>query len=354
MKKLNTKKILMLGYYNPNMHSRTKNIKLGLEKLNFHVEQYIEKNPIKVVKRLLKKDYNLLFITGKKHLFLAYLLKFIHKKKILFDAFISDYDTLVNDRKLVKDKTIKAKILWLLDKISCQISDHIILDTKEHIDYFVNEFKLKKEKFSEVVIGADETIFYPRKIKKNKKFTVMFHGTFIPLQGIEYIIKSAKIIEDNKKYKNKIDFILIGKGQTFPEMKKLSETLKLKNIKFLGLINMNELPDILLKGHIILGIFGITEKAKRVIPNKAYEAIALKMPLLTGKTQAILSKFKDKENCLLANIGDEKDIAEKIILLYENKTLREKISEKGYLLFKKEFSNVHIGLQMKKIIEKLY
>ncbi|GAG66233.1 unnamed protein product, partial [marine sediment metagenome] len=57
---------------------------------------------------------------------------------------------------------------------------------------------LNEKKFKRIWVGADESIFYPIKQKETGDFVVLFFGTFIPLQGVETIIKSAKKLENQK------------------------------------------------------------------------------------------------------------------------------------------------------------
>lgn len=341
-------KILMLGVYNLEDYSRGRVLYKGLKLNNIDIDIL---NPKKnkypnIIKRLLKKDYDILIVTGKIVLLCSWLLKIIHRKKIIFDVFISDYENLVLDRKVIKENSLKAKLLRYIDRTSCKLANHCILDTQEHIDYFCKEFKLKKEKFSVVYVGSDDEIFYPRENKKNEKFLVQFNGTFIPLQGIEYIVKAAKILE-----KENIQFKIIGTGQEHKKIKELYKKLGLNNIEFTDkYIPLKEYAEETNKADICLGIFGDSIKTNNVIPNKAFETIATKKPLITSETVAIKEIFTDKENCLFCKPHDETDLANKILLLKNDKKLREKIASNGYKLFKERFDNKNIG---KEIVNKI-
>ncbi|MBD3203670.1 glycosyltransferase [Candidatus Woesearchaeota archaeon] len=292
------------------------------------------------------KDYDFLIVgyPGWFDMPLAWFLNKIKGKKLVFDSYFSIYDSIVNDRKSAKKGSLKAKLLFFVDKTACRMADIILLDTKEHIKYFSNEFKIKKNKFIRVFIGADDKIFFPRKnMKKSKKFKVIFHGKFIPLQGVPFIIKAAKLLEDEN-----IEFDIIGGGQLEKDMKKLNRKLDVNNVSFLGFIDINKLPDYLAKADIGLGIFGDTKKAKRVIPNKAFEILAMKIPLLTGDSAAAVEVLEDKKHCVLCKMADPKAIADSILLLKKDKNLRKKISLNGYTLFKDKFSPDAIGEELKK------
>ena len=170
-------------------------------------------------------------------------------------------------------------------------------------------------------------------------------GSFIPLQGIEHIIKTAKLLENEN-----IEFDFIGSGQTFKKIQKLSNKLRIKNVNFLGWKSQGEIPYFISNADICLGIFGTTDKAKRVIPNKVYETIAMKKPLITGDTPAVRRFFRNKENCILCEISNPKAIAQAILELKNNPMLREKIAENGYKLFKENFSIEKIGEKMKEVL----
>lgn len=168
-----------------------------------------------------------------------------------------------------------------------------------------------------------------REINLTNKFIVGFWGKFIPLQGVPYIVKAAKILENEPD----ISFEIIGRGQTYAESASLAEELKLNNTKFSGLVSFKDLPLYLKRFDVCLGIFGNTFKTKRVIPNKIYEAIALARPVITANTPAINELFTNEENVLLCRVADPEDLAAKILILKNNPELKNKIARGGYQLY---------------------
>lgn len=337
-------KVLMVGHYSLGDYSRGKILYKGLRKNNVKVDIFLGKGKLKyfkIARRIIKNDYDIIIATGTITLFVS---KLLSRKPVIFDAFISNYDTLVCDRKIVPKNSLKAKLLWLGDKYSCKFADKVIVDTEEHKNYFISEFSLDEGKFNVIPIGADDEIFYPKEVEKSKKFNVTFIGSFIPLQGIEYIIKAAKILENEK-----IEFNFVGYGQTFEKMQDFSQELRVRNINLLGWQSPERVPLFIAEADVCLGIFGITDKAKRVIPNKVFETIAMRKPLITGDTPAVRRFFRDRKNCILCKIGDPKAIADAILELKNNPKLREKIAENGYTLFRKNFSIEKIGEKIRYI-----
>lgn len=297
--------------------------------------------------RLPKVDYVIVGYMGQIDMILARVL--FPTKKIFFNPMISLYDTIVNDREMSNNYFIK-RAFYLLDKISCQLADKIILDTPEHAKYFQKEFKVPEEKLTHVYIGADNKVFYPLPEEKDDFFNVLFYGKFNPLQGIEYLVKAAKILESNKK----IRFKIIGTGQTYKKIIFLAKNLGIKNITFIDWVPFQDLPREINKADVCIGgHFGESEKAKRVVANKVFQIIAMKKPVIISDSPSSASAgFIDKENCLFCKTKNSKELAEKIIELKNNSGLLDKISKNGYLLFKNNFTPEKTAKKFKAIMEK--
>ena len=168
----------------------------------------------------------------------------------------------------------------------------------------------------------------------NDVFIVEFHGTFIPLQGIETILEAAHFLE---KRGESIRFHLFGKGQTYKRMRMLSEKLKLFTVKFFDSIPLEKIPQAINNADICLGIFGTTKKADRVIPTKAYEILLCGKPMITGRTTAAMRVLCDREAALLSAVGSGEELAERILELKENPKLREHIAKNGHTLSLERF-----------------
>jgi glycosyltransferase involved in cell wall biosynthesis len=87
-----------------------------------------------------------------------------------------------------------------------------------------------------------------------------------------------------------------------------------------------------------LGIFGTSDKAGRVIPNKVFEALAMKLPLITGDSPAIRELLTDGENVLLVPRGDAQALANRILWAREHYAQVREIAERGYKLFHRDAS----------------
>lgn len=347
--------ICYFGIYNPG-YSRNKILISGLRQNDVEViECRTDKRGILKYFDLIRKHWSIrkgydLMVVGYPGFQSVILARLLTSKPIIFDAFLSMYDSMVLDRKQVSANSLRARYYWWLDKISALVTDLVLIDTVEHKSYLSDEFGVSDKKVEVVYIGADTDIFYPTSERAvDNIFRVLFFGTFIPLQGIEYILRAAKLLENERD----IAFEIIGDGQEKIKMVKLAEELKCRNLVFRDFYPQSELRSKIISADICLGIFGNTEKAKRVIPNKVYECLAMKKLVITADTPAMREIFDEKE-VIFTKIADENSIAEAILLIKGQPKLAMEISENGYNKFTRYAAPTVLGFRLKFIAEELY
>lgn len=272
-------------------------------------------------------------------------------KPLIFDAFLSVYDTMCFDRKKFRPDSLAGRFFHWLDKRSCQDSDRILLDTNAHIDYFTEIFGLPMEKFHRVFVGADETLFYPRAAgRDDRKFRVFYYSSFLPLHGTEYIVRAAGRLMNDRS----IEFVVVGRGMEHKKVLNLAQETGVDNIRFVDWLPYGELPleiaqaDICLGGH-----FSDIEKAKRVIAGKTFQFIAMKKPVIVGDCPANRELFADRQNALFVKMADAAALADAILELKDNKTLRDQIAEKGYKTFMEQCTTDAIGRELAGVIREL-
>lgn len=279
------------------------------------------------------------------------LLSKLFGKKVISDLLISEYDTLVNDRKLFKKHSLTAYKAFFNDWICVHFANILLCDTSLHKDYFIQKYRGNESKFRVIPVGA-EALFDPLNVQKNN-FTVLFYGGFSPLHGIETILLAA---EQLNSYKN-IRFVLVGTGQTKNEMVELAQNLKLTNVEFINHVPYTELPQLINSSDVGLGIFGKSEKAARVIPNKVYQIAACGVPVITLETEGILSLFNNEVDIITiknTNGGEHYELSKRILELFNDVNLRESIGKKGLEVFNSSSSQIIIQKYFKDVLISLY
>jgi len=323
-------KVCFFGIYNPE-YSRNRVLMSGLMENGVEViECRSDKKGLLKYFDLMKKhwkirkSYNVLFVAfpGFQTMILA---KFLTRKKIIFDCFAPLYESEVLDRGNTKQGSLKAKYYWWLDKFSARLADKVLLDTDEHIKYFVKEFGLNPsvdgEKFKRIFVGTSPDFFCPKdKLGKNNIFVVQFHGNYIPLQGVDYIMEAINLMRNNKE----VRFNLIGSN-----IKEKFYDKNITNVDFKENVPVENLVEYISEGDICLGIFGDRQKTQRVIPNRIYECIACKKPMITADTPAIRELFNENDLYLISEANPQ-ELVRAILKLKEDKRLGEKLAENAY------------------------
>ena len=280
---------------------------------------------------------------------LVSIVKKLTNKPIIFDAFLSAYDTMCFDRKRFKPGSLAGRFMYWLDKHSCEQSGLVLLDTDAHIDYFIKTFGLPREKFRRVFVGADEALFYPREVgRKDRRLRVFYYCSFLPLHGTEYVVQAAARLQKDRE----IEFIVVGKGPEQTTVRKLAQRISADNIRFIDWVPYENLPLEIAKADICLGgHFSDIEKAQRVRAGKTYQFIAMKKPVIVGDCTGNRELFRHNDTAFLARMADAGALADAILELKANMSLREHIAEAGYKTFLEKCDTDSVGRELKRAIE---
>ena len=199
-----------------------------------------------------------------------------HGTKVLFDPMISAWDKKVLEQRKWKADGFRARRLHALEKRMMDAPDFVAWDTSCHVDFCEREFGVPRGKMAPLFTGTDETVFKPGPAPSRapgEPFRVLYHGAYLPLHGTEYIVEAARATQDRGIV---WDFLGWGayKRQTEEKARGIS------NIRFLQKVPYERVPDAIRAADVVLGVFGTTEKASRVIGNKVYEAMACGRPVV--------------------------------------------------------------------------
>ena len=115
----------------------------------------------------------------------------------------------------------------------------------------------------------------------------------------------------------------------------------------------DRLPDLYRSAGCALGIFGTSAKAARVIPNKAFQALATATPLITADTPAARELLEDGRDALLVPPGNPEALAEAIRRLASEPGLCSSIGERGRTTYAENASEEVLGDRWRVLLERL-
>lgn len=300
---------------------------------------------IKTVVQTIQNNFSIIVI-GFFGQFLVHPIAKLTKKQIVFDFFISTWDTLVNDREKIRKDSLLSKIAQKLDQKSCQASDLILVDTQTSLSFYHLQLNIPKEKMKVLFVGCNEDIFYPRIVEEDKTL-VLYYSSYMPLHGVDIVVKAAKLLE----HQNDLHFLIIGEGQEYQNIQNLVKNLEVSNIDFVPTLPLVELPNQIARASICLGgHFGASDKAKRVIAGKTFQLLAMRKPTIVGDNDANRELLAHGQNAWFCKMNDPEALAEAILHLYEHENLRKEIAQKGYDRFKEQASLEVLSERLKSYI----
>ncbi|MBN2104175.1 glycosyltransferase [bacterium] len=320
------------------LYSRTAVIKKGLENAGFRVigifppDKRFRHYPALLMRFLSHKRQCDLIVVGFYGQLLMICIRLLTRKPILYDLYISTYDTLVYDRRKAGSKSVKGWIYWAVDRLTMLWADRIILETKDHIQNYAQKFRVPAEKFEQIFLAVDEKMIFPMPQVQppDTFFLVHFHGEYAPFHGVSTILKAANLLRNEN-----VRFEIIGTGFTCQADRALANRLALNNVQFIDWIPYKQLGTSMSRAHCCLGIFGDNPRTFRVLTNKVIEALAAARPLISVKNDPVQELLFDGESALLVPPADPEALAGAIRTLRDHPALARSVAQKGYQQFKK-------------------
>lgn len=269
-------------------------------------------------KHLAKEKYDFIYCFGYKVNFIARLLQLFHSKTKLFTA--------VESTK--KDLNILAA---LFDKItSFKVSKYICVSESAQ-KVLMERNKINKEKTVVIKNGIDLGKFNNHKDKNDlikglnlnineEDFIVGCIGNFRKAKGQDILLEACNKL---KKY-NDIKYVFVGDGELREYYEKLISNYGIEeNVIMLGV--REDIQD-------IIKIFNIM-----VVPSRwegfglvVLEAMASHVPLIASNVDGLLELVKDGFNGMLFEKENSEDLANKILILKDNKFIRESLTDNAY------------------------
>ncbi len=304
---------------------------------------------LRLLPHLLNPRHNLLFIGFYGH-FLMLPAGLLSRQPLLFDAFVSTYDTLCFDRRRFTPRSAAGRLAFWLDRTVCRLADRVLLDTPQHVRYFADTFALPPDRFAVLPVGCNEDLFRPAPLPPPGATTrVLYYSSYLPLHGVETVVRAAARLTAHP-----LHFRLIGKGQAYNQVRQLANTLGLQNVTFVPPVPLTQLPaEIAAAGICLGGHFGNTPKAGRVVPGKIYQILAMARPLVAADTPANRELLSPGETAFLCPPNDPDALAEAILHLHHDSALRHRLAKGGRALFQAECSETVITARLRDIVREI-
>lgn len=260
-----------------------------------------------------------------------------HGIPVVFDPLISAYDKQVNERRKFAPDSLRGRRLLAQERQLFQLADTVVADTRGHADYFHEVLGVPADSLHVIPVGAEESLFRPHALplrSDNEPLELVFFGTFIGLQGVDVLTAAIRQYDGPP-----VRWRLIGEGPMRVQCEQA--LLGVPRVSFEPWGPLQELPARLITADAILGIFGVTDKARRVIPNKVYQGLALARPVITARTPAYPDAvLRDEDSGILwASPGEPDSIVEAVKRLHQSRAELPAMARAARQTYESHFSN---------------
>jgi glycosyltransferase involved in cell wall biosynthesis len=283
---------------------------------------------------------------------LVWLIRHLTRRPLLFDAFLSTYDTLVEDRGRFRRGSLPARLALRVDRAGAWAADRVLLDTQAQAIHFAGLTGLPASRVSSLFVSCNEDLFHPGVTyhhADDNTFTVLTYGTYQPLHGMEVVVEAAALLGDAPKVRWRI----IGSGQTYPQVRALAERRGAINVEFLPPVPYSALPTAIAGAHLCLGgPFGTSSKARRVITGKTFQFLSMGKAVIVADTTANRELLTAK-SARFVPPGSPDALAAAVHDLYRDPVALATLAHEGHSRYRERASEAVIAERLRQQIEEL-
>ena len=214
-------------------------------------------------------------------------------------------------------------------KILYKISNKIICGANFQKNLILKE-GCPPNKVSVVIGGVDTSKFKSidqnirNKYNLNNKFIILSIGRLIKRKGFDTAIKAMGYLRDVKDAL----LVIVGDGPEKLNLIKLTKKLSLeRKVMMLGYLPDEDIPKIYSAADVLVAPFRVLGKDLEGFPLVLQESQASGTPVITTSTAGIPDLVDDGKSGYLVSPESVKEIANKILILYEDRKLLKKMSK---------------------------
>lgn len=258
----------------------------------------------------------------------------------------------------LEDMGLKNKFaIWYLDKSAdyfYRVTDKVLAVSQGMVDFAKKKVNNPKNvHLIPLGVNLDDytNIEHDRKLFRDfswkNDFKIMYLGAHGRANDISSVLNTIK--EFNRIYNEEknVSFVFIGDGDQKERLIKEKENLNLNNVYFEDAVPGNLVPNYLSGADVCLTNLQKIESFKLVRPNKIFQYMALKKPIISGIWGESKNIVEKSDSGIYVDFTDNEKAAQKIKAFIKN---RSDLIEKG----QNSFEYIAKEGDRKKIFEKAY
>lgn len=269
----------------------------------------------------------------------------VYDGPILLDLFLSLADTIISDRQMFRENGLASRLFHAVDRMACAKADLVFLDTPEHAAFAAELTGLPEEKFTFVPIGdpdAPPDAFEYPELVESEPLRVLYFGTGVPLHGVRTLLTACA-----KTPGVHLTFV----GGT-PRQREEARAISPEKVTVVdGWVGKKTMHRLYASHHVILGIFGTSSKAGRVVPFKILHSLSCGRPAVTADTSAVNTLLEPGWDCLTCPPGNSAALSLTLRSLSESKHILPRLASQARRSYERMFSPEAIGRRMLTLLE---
>lgn len=243
----------------------------------------------------------------------------------------------------VLNNKLLISLAYAAEKLLYRSAKKICVLTPAFRKKLVSSNNVPEEKIFMIPNGADTDLLViktPREeVRENlglgNAFTVIYIGAHGIANHLDQILDAATILQNDSS----VRFVLMGEGMKKIELKKRAHDEGLTNVLFVDPVPKDRIADFINACDAGLAVLKKLDIFKTVYPNKVFDYMACRRPILLGidgaarelvATSAKAGVFFEPENAI--------DMVEKVRLLQKDPTQCSRYGENGYIFVTEHFS----------------
>ena len=266
------------------------------------------------------------------------------RRPLVFDVFMSAW-VIAKERGLFTPGDRRERVIRQVEGAALHLADGLWTDTRHYAAVHQRLYGVPADRFRLIPTGSDSRFFYPapdylrHAAAQRPVFRIVYHGLYIPLHGTRWMVEAAHRLRGHVD----IHFTFIGDGHARAETEALARHLALPNVEFLGRLPREALRAHLADADVALGVFGGQLQGQITVPNKIYEGLAMGKPVITAHTPAAADAFRHGQHVLFVPVADPAALADAILALRANPSLRAALADSGHRLFTERYDYPRLG-----------
>lgn len=211
------------------------------------------------------------------------------RARLVVDCFVGRHETVIGDWATSSPRSLRSAVARLVDRIAVRLADLVLIDTETRADRLRELYGVRGPQVLPIAVGAPSwaTTLVDRPVRDVREpLRVLYYGWYIPLHGVPTIIEALA------GTRQQVELTLVGEAEHtggVSDMRVMARNLGVATrCRFLASgVGTDTLAELVTEADVVLGVFGASEKAAGVIPNKVWQGLAMGRVVVTRRSSAL-------------------------------------------------------------------